>query len=374
MLPRRVTPSKNCLTISHKGTTMLVIINITDKERWDSVVDSFPQADIYYRRGYVEAFRIHGDGEPMLILYEGDCCRGLCVMMKRDVADDPRFTGLIPKGKYFDVVTPYGYGGFIFDRSPEEQEIERINAKLWNALADEGVIAAFFRFHPVLSNAWDSRNLLDVIDLGHTIALDLSSPEVIWKNIISKNRNMIRKAEKSGVQIRHGKGMDLLDNFMEIYNDTMRHDNAEAYYFFKREFYQSIDTDLHDNYEVFYAVLEDKIIAMSIMLFSGSQMHYHLSGSLYEYRRFAPSNLLLYTAALWGSEHGFRTFHLGGGVGSGEDNLYKFKAAFNRNSDYRFSIGKKIIDRNKYDYLNSLRGFTKEDISGIGFFPAYRAN
>lgn len=353
---------------------MLSIINISEKDQWDSVTQRFPKADIYYQRGYVEAFRIHGDGEPILISYEGDKCNGICVMMKRDVADDERFKGFIPSGKYFDMVTPYGYGGFIFDNTPDTEEAEKIKSELNETLAREGAVAAFFRFHPVLANASDSKNLLNVIDLGHTIAMDLSSPEVIWENIISKNRNMIRKAEKSGVEIRHGKGMDLLDTFKEIYDETMRHDNATPYYFFKREFYESIDRDLHDNYEMFYAVSEGEIIAMSIMLFSGTQMHYHLSGSRYEYRRLAPSNLLLYKAALWGCEHGFKTFHLGGGVGSGEDNLYKFKAAFNRNSDYQFSIGKMIIDRGKYEYLTGIRA---ENDSGFSiessFFPVYRS-
>lgn len=354
---------------------MLSIINITDREGWDSIINNFPTADIYYHRGYVEAFRLHGDGEPMLIVYEGESCRGICVMMKRDVADDVRFKGLIPEGKYYDIITPYGYGGFVFDNSPDIEERKRIKAELWDALVREGAVAAFYRFHPVLANSSDSRGIIDVIDLGHTIALDLSSPEVIWENIISKNRNMIRKAEKSGVAIKHGKGMELLDTFKEIYNETMRHDNAEEYYFFHREFYESIDRDLHDNYEIFFALFEGEIIAMSIMLFSGTQMHYHLSGSRFEYRRLAPSNLLLYKAALWGHEHGFKTFHLGGGVGSGEDTLYKFKAAFNRNSDYRFSIGKMIIDKDKYKYLTDLRAnkdesFNKKDAS---FFPVYRS-
>ncbi len=353
---------------------MIDIIPISNPELWDNIVLGFPNADIYYHRGYVEAFRIHGDGEPMLILYEGDCCKGICVMMKRDVADDPHFKGLIPAGKYFDMVTPYGYGGFIFDQTPTLNEKQHLKAEITEALIHEGVVAAFFRFHPVLDNPSDSKDIVDVIDLGHTIALDLSSPEMIWENIISKNRNMIRKAEKSGVEIRHGKGMDLLNKFREIYDETMRHDNAERYYFFEKEFYESIDKDLHDNYEIFYACYEGEIIAMSIMLFSGKQMHYHLSGSRYEYRRLAPSNLLLYKAALWGNEQGFNTFHMGGGVGSGEDSLYKFKAAFNRNSDYRFSIGKIIFNSEAYDYLSDLRGLSKEEKDAIGFFPVYRAN
>lgn len=94
----------------------------------------------------------------------------------------------------------------------------------------------------------------------------------------------------------------------------------------------------------------------------------------YEYRNLAPSNLLLYKAALWGYEQGYKTFHLGGGVGSGEDNLYKFKAAFNRNSDYQFSIGKLIVNEKQYNNLLLLRGFTEEDKQNIRFFPQYRGD
>lgn len=115
-------------------------------------------------------------------------------------------------------------------------------------------------------------------------------------------------------------------------------------------------------------------MSMNIMLFANDQIHYHLSGSLVEYCNQAPSNLLLYKAALWGSEHGYKTFHLGGGIGSGEDNLYKFKAAFNRNSDYQFSIGKEIFDQEKYEELVALRVSNDPTFDKTSkFFPLYRS-
>lgn len=296
-------------------------------------------------------------------------------MMERDVADDPHFAEFnLPKNKYRDLVTPYGYGGFVFNQVNVPTEIiSLLNSELSDFLKEKGYVAAFFRFHPVLSNALIHSQSVNVIDLGHTIAIDLTSPETIWNNITSKNRNMIRKAEKNGIVIKHGKGMDLLKQFVEIYNATMDHDEAAPYYYFELPFYESIDSDLRDNYEVFYAECEGKIVAMSIMIFAGTQMHYHLSGSLFEYRNLAPSNLLLYQAALWGCEKGYRTFHLGGGVGSGKDNLYKFKAGFNRNSDYTFSIGKMIISHIPYEELVKLRAFTEFQLESVSFFPAYRA-
>ena len=74
------------------------------------------------------------------------------------------------------------------------------------------------------------------------------------------------------------------------------------------------------------------------------------------------------------NEKGYKTFHLGGGVGSGEDNLYKFKTAFNKNSDYQFSIGKEIFDQEKYDELVALRAKQDPDFNPESkFFPLYRS-
>ena len=69
---------------------------------------------------------------------------------------------------------------------------------------------------------------------------------------------------------------------------------------------------------MFYAEHEGEIIAMSIILYDNNIMHYHLSGAKYEYRPLAPTNLLLFEAALWGYKQGFKSFHLGGGLGSGK--------------------------------------------------------
>ena len=274
----------------------------------------------------------------------------------------------------FDSVTPYGYGGVLFEGDISEGNKTAFWKEYLAAMEREHIVDNFVRYHPVLRNAEPMKSISNVIDLGKTIAFDLTSPDVIWDNIISKNRNMIRKAEKNGIEIHHGKDLALFENFRKIYNATMEKDNAEEYYFFGEKFYESVHNDLRANYELFYAVLNGEIIAMSIMLFGNKQMHYHLSGSMMEYRNLAPSNLLLYKAALWGSEQGYKTFHLGGGVGSGEDNLYKFKAAFNRNSDYQFSIGKEIFDEEKYYELVSLRLKSDTEFDkDSNYFPLYRS-
>lgn len=343
---------------------MIELFDLAHSEEWDNKVMSFTNYDVYYLSGYVRAFHLHGDGDPYLLFYEVDGLKAIYVYMRRPTAIE----------EVYDSVTPYGYGGVLFEGDTSEKNLMAFWKAYVEEMGKEHIVDNFVRYHPVLKNAEPMKSVSNVIDLGKTIAMDLTSPELIWDNIHSKNRNMIRKAEKNGIVIEHGQGMDLFDKFIKIYNSTMDKDHAEEYYYFKRPFYESIHYDLQDNYELFYAKLEDKIIAMSIMLFANGRLNYHLSGSEMEYRNLAPSNLLLYKAALWGSEKGFKTFHLGGGVGSGEDNLYKFKAAFNKVSDYQFSIGKQVFNQEKYEELVKIRKESDLNFDETShYFPLYRA-
>ena len=344
---------------------MLEVYKLEQSYEWDEIVRSFKNYDVYWLSGYVKAFKIHGDGEPLLFYYKDENTKGINVVMKRDVAEDKHFVEKIPKSAYFDFATPYGYGGWIV----EGDSTEALFQQYFEWCKNNGIISEFIRFHPVLNNQIRSRNEYKVIDLGNTVTLDLSSQEEIWSNITSKNRNMIRKAQKAGIEIYNDRSEVLFEQFRDIYNATMKKDEAEEYYFFGNEFYKSIFNDLPENAQLFYAVLDNEIIAASIMIYADGKLNYHLSGSEYKYRSLAPSNLLLYKAALWGCENGCKTFHLGGGVGSGEDNLFKFKKSFYRKDDLtRFSIGQKVIDEDKYNELLDLR----DDLHNTGYFPQYR--
>lgn len=353
---------------------MFEIITLNNSAYWDKIVKSFVQFDVYYLSGYSKGFYVHGDGVPLLFYYHDTDIRGICVMIKRDISQIDCFKDRFEKEKWFDVVTPYGYGGFIFEGNLNAASLARFNEIYRNKLKEENIVSVFLRYHPQLQNANYVRDISPVIDLGKTIEMDLESEEVIWNNITPKNRTHIRKSIKNGVTIKHGKDLALFDQFMEIYNSTMDHNQAEDYYFFGKNFYESIHRDLFEYYEMFYAEYKGEIIAMSIILFANNRMHYHLSGAKYEFRPLAPTNLLLYEAARWGSKQGFKSFHLGGGLGSSEDGLYKFKQAFNRNSGIQFSIGKQIILPEIYDKLVEIR--KTKDIhfnATSSYFPLYRA-
>ena len=231
-----------------------------------------------------------------------------------------------------------------------------------------GIISEFIRFHPMVKNSDASRYFYEVIQLGEVVHMDLTSPDTIWNNLTSKNRNMIRKAIKNDVKIYNGRFPGIYKKFRIIYNETMDKDDAEDYYYFKESFYDSVLNDLPQNAQVFWAEKDGHIIAASIMLEANGRMNYHLSGSIREFSSLAPGNLILYTAALWGCANGYKTFYLGGGVGSGKDNLFKYKRSFYKGELNHFYIGKKIYDYEKYNELVELR----EWVENPEYFPKYR--
>lgn len=346
---------------------MLKVYTLENRTEWDKTVVTFKNYDVYYLSGYVSAFKINGDGEPMLFYYEDSGLKGINVVMKRDISQCARFKEILNADELYDFATPYGYGGWLLEGDLENSN--NLFREYDNWCKNNSIVSEFVRFHPVIGNCTMSDNYYDVIQLGNTVTLDISTPEIIWENITSKNRNVIRKAEKCGVTVKNDNFCELCDVFMEIYNKTMERDSADKYYFFDKEFYSSIVHDLAQNTKVFYAEKDNKIISVAIMIYANGNLNYHLAGSLFEYRTFAPSNLLLYKAALWGCENGYRTFHLGGGVGSGEDNLFKFKKSFFRKDELtRFAIGKKIFIETKYNDLLKIRGNVPSS-----FFPEYRA-
>lgn len=354
----------SCEDKSGESLYMLNVYTLDQWEEWNLTVRSFRQFDTYWLGGYAEAFRIHGDGEPLLFHYDDGETRGINVVMKRDVAKDERFRGRIPEGVYFDFASPYGYGGWII----EGENTENLFREYQNWLQKNGIICEFVRFHPIVKNHDASRSFYEVIQLGEVVHMDLASPEIIWENITSKNRNMIRKAIKNDVKVFNGRFPEIFEKFRLIYNVTMDKDEANAYYYFEEQFYASILEKLPYNSQIFWAEKNGKVIAASIILAANGYLNYHLSGSLREYGSLAPTNLILYKVAMWGAANGYRTFYLGGGVGSSEDGLFKFKRSFYKGDLNHFYIGRKIYDRKKYDELTDLR----TGIENGGFFPKYR--
>lgn len=294
----------------------------------------------------------HGDGEMYLIYFEynSECC--CYVVMQKDISEDDRFCGKIDDGRYYDWETPYGYGGPLCDGELSFEAASLFKQELYEYCLKNKIVTQFARFFPISRNYQVARQLFEIRYMRDTIYIDTSDANAIFSNMDSKNRNMIRKAQKSGVKIER-REIDDYEAFVDMYNETMKRNNADEYYFFDSDYFESLK-QMRDNVFMLYAVLDDTIISGSIFMHSDNCMHYHLSGSKWEYRQYAASNLLLYEAALEANRIGISKFHLGGGLNP-DDSLFGFKKQFNKNGRLPFWVGRTVFNKEAYDYLLRVR-------------------
>ena len=313
---------------------------------------SFHNWDIYYLYEYAYSFKLHGDGEPLLILYEDENTRFCYVVMKQDIAGCKGFNGKLEYDKYYDLETPYGYGGPLSNNLIGTSAQRKFLNELTDYCNSQKIVSQFVRFHPLLSNQELLSTVIETRYLRDTIFIDTESPEVIMKNMDSKNRNMIRKAVKNGVSIQR-QPIDNYQEFLCMYKETMLKDNANDYYTFDERYFESLKS-LEQNACIFYALLEEKLISGAIMYFNEKFMHYHLAGTHTEYRQYSPNNLLLYEAGCWASKQGIKQFHLGGGM-KPEDSLFGFKKQFNKYGRLPFFVGRTIFNKERYKELCRIR-------------------
>ena len=328
------------------------MITLEDREGWNSIIDSFRNKDIYYLYDYVYSYCLHGDGEPLLIEYTDSEAHFCYPVMRSDISCCGKFGGRLEKGRYFDLETPYGYGGPLSDSTVSAASQRNFLLELTEYCRSEGIVSQFVRFHPLLRNELLLPEAIETRYMRDTIYIDTSSLEVIMSNMDSKNRNMIRKAEKNGVTAEC-RPLSEYHDFMSIYKETMDRNSASGYYYFREEYFE-YQSRLENNGCIFYAMYEGTPIAAAMIFYNEKFMHYHLAGGLTKYRSLAAGNLLLYEAACFASEMGISRFHLGGGI-EPEDSLFGFKKQFNKNGRLPFYIGRTVFDRESYDMLMGIR-------------------
>ena len=176
--------------------------------------------------------------------------------------------------------------------------------------------------------------------------------EDIWMSqVTSKNRNMIRKAEKNGLQFRAEYDYISMKQFIGLYSKTMERLQAEEFYFFKNTYFEQYKRNFCGKGFLGVVSLNETVVGAALFMVYGKYGHYHLAGSDRNYSGLGINNFMLWNTAIEMKKQGVEVFHLGGGTSPETDNpLFKFKKAFSGfENDY--SIGKWIFDGQKYEEI-----------------------
>ena len=321
--------------------------------------------DIYFTREWGEVNKLIEPGEPYEYVYSSSLGRIRNLYIKREIA--LRVDG----EQYYDIASPYGYGGPYIE-SCEEGKKEELLAAYKTAFGEHcrenRIISEFIRFHPIV----DSICNRDIIErwqcIRQTVGTSLESDDPVESEFSKSARKTIRRALKDGVGWRVTKGPRDVSKFIEIYYSTMDRDHARENYYFPRQYFEKCVELFGDSILFVESVYQEKTIAAGFYICSGDTIHAHLSGTLQEYLYLSPAYVIKYATAVWGKEHGYKRIHYGGGTSnSPEDPLFLFKAKFTKNTFYDFYVGRVIWNKPVYDRLVEMTG--KEDSE---FFPQYR--
>jgi len=251
----------------------------------------------------------------------------------------------IPGKDYFDIQSPYGFGGPVANTDDAD-----FLASAWAAYKawcrEKRVVAEFVRFHPITQNGRYFGG--EVIFDRPTVWIDLQQTD-FFHGYSSRVRNTVRKAIKKEVMVDWCSGEEFLKWFPSMYEELMRSLHADAYYLFPENYYLAwLDWD-----QVEYALCRYKgiVIAGAVFYYHDEIMEYHLSAASPLGKELAATTLLLHEAAIKGKALGCKKLHLGGGTDSGEDNpLFFFKAGFSENRGV-YTIGKEIHQPEIYEEM-----------------------
>ena len=351
---------------------MYKVLYYSDTE-WKDLIKQY-SLDIHFAPQYCKIWEDYGDGEVQAFLYKSALGEILYPYLIRKI--DYKKSDV----NYFDISTPYGYGGPVLLEYKENEIpllVKEFRAEFNTYARKKRIISEFIRFHPVYKNYnYFVNSDIECKFVRNTIEINLENePENILRSMNVKTRSTIRQAIRNELNVQFYSKVTLenIQAFYEIYLETMNRIEASDYYKFSLEFILNIFNLLKGSAEIAFVFCDNKVLSSTIFLLSNEMVHYYLGGSLAQYLFYRPNNLMIYKAALRYNTMGKKCFHLGGGY-SGNDSLFKFKKGFNKNGVLDFFIGTKIFDEKAYNLLVNKwreRNYLGKDFRS-DFFPLYR--
>lgn len=324
--------------------------------------------DLYFETNYCRLYEEIEGGNCEEFTFTGPLGTVRHLFIKRKISHQY-------EGKtYYDLTTPYGYGGPLITELPHEENKEKLIAHFSEAFqdycAEHNIVSEFVRFHPLKGNASDFSSCYEVQFRRYTTGITLKGfDDPIQEEFSKSTRKKIRKALRDGVSYRITTNPDNLDQFVAIYLKTMERIGADALYFFDEAYFANCLDYFSEKLVLVEALHESRVIGAELHFHSGPVLHTHLSGSLIQYSHLNPVYVMTYAIALWAKEQGIELIHSGGGVTTAaDDSLYLFKKKFGKNTEFEYYIGYKIWNNEIYQQLAELKN---TDAAGE-YFPGYR--
>ncbi len=318
-----------------------------DITEWKSALAQFPSAlqDVYFTPEY---HRLHAlEGECLT------CCSSITdgtatLLVPGLKLAIPRLRGISEKTSGFDIQTCNGYGGPLASPDASSDFLESAWEHWRRECAEQNIVAAFFRLHPLLKNEqWLPTNARILQD-RQTVFVDLKGgASEAWTRADSRHRNMVNKGRREGVSIRWD-DPDGWRDFELLYREAMDRLNAPPELRFSHAFFSALQA--LPGTELACVRTNGQLAAASVFMFGPRWAHYHLSARRKDAGNHL-TNYILQGAIEQACQKNMEGLHLGGGrTRSSTDNLLKFKLSLGgRLLDFKVALV--VADTTAYDRL-----------------------
>ena len=231
--------------------------------------------DIYFTPEWGEVNRLIEPGEPFQYVYKSDagCVKNLFI--KRDI---PQF---IDGEQYYDIATPYGYGGPYIESCIEGKKnklLTEYKNDFEQYCRENKIVSEFVRFHPIINNGKDFSQIYDAQCIRKTVGTNLESDDPVADEFSKSARKYVRRAIRDGISWRITKGPQDVSQFLNIYYSTMDRDNAKDHYYFPSQYFDKCLELFGDHILFVEAVYQKKTIAAGFYICYGDTIHAHIEG------------------------------------------------------------------------------------------------
>lgn len=123
------------------------VVTIENRDRWDEIINKSQKSDIYNTYNYIYPYYKNNEGTPILIYFQIGESFIYNVVLLRKI---PNLQKKISNDNlcYFDLITPYGYGGPVIEGELSNESILDYYKHYYEFCENNNILTEFIRFNP----------------------------------------------------------------------------------------------------------------------------------------------------------------------------------------------------------------------------------
>ena len=278
---------------------------------------------------------------------------------------------------FFSCNSTYGYSSpTFFSNNLDKEVIDSFNIICDEFLKNQNIITEYERCSLDMNSF--CRNYDGIFHSRANVYVDLTKgKEQIYQDFNRSVKKSLRIASKQNLQIglfdKNNFTPISIDNFCDIYFDTMERNKANEYYFFDRKNLKlAIKKSLIENFGLIHIVFnsENNPIAAEWTLRSNFNGYSFLGGLNMNYSMLKASDYLKYHIILDLKNLGLKNYFIGGGK-EDFDGIYYFKKKFSSSLSVSALSTKKIHLQDKFNEAVEKANITN-NLNNKNYFPPFK--